>query len=150
MRRLSDVEIADYTMLGLVIVGFLCLCFGMLFGCTEVTRTTTTVLAPPSDVTGTYSVAWSAGVQTSAVISGDTLRYGAYPCRPVGALDEIGGVFDYDPATGIIGADLKAIGGVARVTIAGTFAGPEMHGVYTVFVLGVECNQGSIVMELNQ
>lgn len=121
-------------------------CFMLWCACTKVQRTT--VLAPPTDVSGAYSVDWGAGVFGVGEIDGDAVRFKQYPCLPVGATDEIGGTFEYFPPD--FTATIKSLDGVTRIAIVGSFQGTTMHGNFEIRLLDVVCTTGAITMERTQ
>jgi hypothetical protein len=120
----------------------------LLAGCTQVERTT--VIAPPSafEIQGQFSAQWvGAGEFAAALLSSDAIGFGAYPCRPPGSADEIGGSYEYDDSTGAILAELKSLDGVSRIAISGRFlSANEMRGSYAISISGSPCNGGVLVL----
>lgn len=122
----------------------------LLVGCIPVEKKTVVVPGPPlaADLPGTYAVAWRGGLQLLAVaeLGTDSAHFSAFPCRPPGDPDEIGGVYEYDQQSGELMAELKTIGGDARLAISGTFRGGTLSGSYEVLVLGSPCDRGSVTL----
>lgn len=108
--------------------------------------------SPPTlaELAGDYAVAWSGlsgSFSAAASISDDAIRLSAYPCRPPGEPDEIGGVFEYDPQDGSLVVEVKSLDGATRLAIGGAFSGGRMSGSYSATVVGAECDRGRVVME---
>jgi len=120
----------------------------LLVGCTKVEHTT--VIAPPSafEIQGQFSAQWvGAGEFAAALLSSDAIGFGAYPCRPPGSADEIGGSYEYDDSSGALFAELKSLDGVTRIEISGRFlSANEMRGSYEISIGGSPCNGGALVL----
>lgn len=123
------------------VVMFLCLAGN----CTKTEKTIIIDTTPPTPdaIQGSYVVAWE-GQAGEAVISGDAIQLINFPCFPVTALREIGGIYQYD-LSGRFMAELKAPGGLSRLVLDGFFEHDESFlGNYEVTFHGALCDSGEV------